>query len=147
MKTETIPTRNGWGDLADMDAAKAYKYFGGKTNSEMQEEFERNIDERCINLDWMPIGPFLYYINGLKDHIEAGNFGMFSKARSADWFFNLILRKSKDHPGEVKSIIGELIPTLKKISDDQLVYDLDQDIYGDFNKRLQAIYEALELTA
>lgn len=138
-----IPSLIDWGDISDRDVSSAYQNFGGKSNDEMQNKFKENILERCSDLRWMPIKPFIYYIYGLKQFIEAEDFGLFARASSADGLFDLILDKAKENPQEIKEICKDFFPILKKISEDQSFYELDEDLYGDFHKKLEEIYELL----
>lgn len=138
-----IPSLIDWGDISDRDISSSYKNFGGKSNDEMQNKFKENILERCSDLRWMPIKPFVYYIYGLKQFIETEDFGLFARASSADGLFDLILDKSNQNQQEIKEIYKDFFPILKKISENQSFYELEEDIYGNFSKKLDEINSIL----
>ncbi|GLS28282.1 hypothetical protein [Marinibactrum halimedae] len=144
MIEENIPLEEDWGDLSDRDIYYAFEYFGGKTNAELQDEFRKNIHERCFNLGNMPIKPFLYYILGLAEYIVSNDFDEFNTPLAASGFVEILEKKVNEYPSQIKLIYPKLISLLKDIAENQLKYDIDVDIYGDLKKSFENINKAIE---
>ncbi len=138
-----IPTEQEWEDYwNDLDANYAHKIFFGKSNSEVQPDFQRSVLERIDELRFMPVKPFQYYIFGLKQYVESGNFIHFDKPDAASGFINLVAEMVEDKPKYIYPILNELMPALEEISSNQTDYEADLDIYGSFPDILRTIKQA-----
>lgn len=140
-----IPRQEDWGDLTDLDTAYAYKIFFNKSNQEMQIAFKENIHARCYDLYYMPINVLVYYIYGLKEFIESRSSKDSLDITSAvDCLFNLFYLNSKKHLAEINDIFSEFQQLMQYIADNQLLYDADEETYGDLNITLTEINSNLE---
>ena len=68
-----------------------------------------------------------------------GNFDTFDKADAVSCFISLVKETLTDKPDFISPIIEELMPTLKHIAKNQIFYEADMDIYGNFNDDLKEI--------
>ncbi len=141
MIARDIPKESDWGimDNADRDVKYAHKIFFGKSNDEMVGEFKINALMRCEDLGVMPIIPFCYYIFGLKEYIDAGDFDQFTKSESADCFLELIKERLAQSPEFIMPILPELMPTIEYVAKNQSFFDADIEFYGDFMDKLNDI--------
>lgn len=140
-----IPVEKDWGNYkSDLDVKHAFLIFAGKSNTEMQSEFKKNVMERSFDIAQMPKVPFQYYIFGYKQHIDSEDFGQFSKPDAVSCFIGLIETKLKTDPDFVLPILEELIPTIEHIANNQKYFEADVDIYGDFKNKFDFIIEALK---
>ncbi len=134
-----VPSDVDWGDLSDRDIAYSYEYFGGRSNSDMQAEYKKNINERCINLKWMPETVFKYYIYGLKDFIETADFGLFAKTSSVQWLFDIFSEKAKLQEDVIKGVFPDFQDLMELIIDNYQDYELDIESRDDMQKKLKII--------
>ena len=118
----------------DLDMKDAYHVFFGKTNDAMQKEFKNNCIERCIDLRHMSFVAFKYYIFGLKQYIDMGDFGPFNKPDAASCFIELIYERLISDSGSMELIIKDLMPTIEIITKNQAAFEADVDIYGSFEE-------------
>lgn len=139
-----IPSNNDWGDILDPDVYDAYEVFFGKNIDDLQCEFKKNSRLRCINLNWMPIKPFKYYIFSLQKYIQNDEFGLFDKADAVSSFIDLVEKKSRDYPDEIRQIYESLKPTIWYVVDKQVELEADIDIYGDFKEKALRIERSLK---
>ncbi len=143
--TSKLPEEKDWGNyFDDLDVADSYKMFFGKSNDEMQKEFKKNIFERCFDLEYMPLIPFQYYIFGLKQYIDTGNIDQFDKPDTANCFIELVEDKLKKQPEYIRPILMKLMPTIEYVVNNQILFEADIDIYGDFNEKLKIIKQLAE---
>lgn len=98
----------------------------------MQKEFKFNSSERCFDLRHMPFKAFEYYIFGLKQYIDSGDFAEFDKPDVVSCFLELVRERTITDPSCMKKIIIDLIPTIEVIAKNQAAYEADIDIYGNF---------------
>lgn len=145
---ERIPTEEDWGDYqADRDTKYAYDQFIGRTNSEMIPRFKENVLMRVEDLGWMPIKPFQYYMLGFRDYVIGKDFGDYEDADAASTFLHLVLHKLKEQPEFVNSLMDDLMSDIEFVASNQLLYDADEDIYGNFLDLLNKIKETYQKSA
>ena len=144
MNDSEIPSSEDWGDISDPDVYEAYEFFFGKSNDSLQGEFKKNVIQRCSNLRWMPMKAFQYYIFGLKQYIESKDFGEFNKPDAVGCFFGLLEEKANTFPECLKVIYPKLRPLIDHIADNQLEFEADFDIYGDFKVKAKNISLVLD---
>ncbi len=136
-----IPTEQDWENYwDDLDAKWAHKVFAGKSNDEVQVAFRNCVIEKMSDLWFMPIKPFQYYMYGFKQFIDKGKFDdEFDASDAVSCFINLVANVLEEKPGYIKPILNDLMPTLEHISENQLEYGADIDIYGHFPVKLDRI--------
>ena len=146
---KSVPTDKDWGIWSDtdLDAAAAYRMFGGKTNVQMQAEFSRNVIERVSDLRSMPERPFQYYVAGLRDYVLARKFRRLDSSDAASCFLELILEKLECQPERIVPVMGELTEAISFVAEHQKEYDADEDIYGNFLDLKERIFELYETMA
>lgn len=128
-----VPTEEEWGSYkTDLDAGYVYSVFAGKSNDDVQIDFEQNVIEKTDELRWMPIVPFQYYMLGLRQFIETRAQDFDDRSDAASCFIRLVEEKLKDAPDFIFPIIDELMPTVKYVAENQSRFDADKSIYGDF---------------
>lgn len=133
-----IPTNEDWGDFeGNLDVAHAYRFFSGRDNKEVQEEFKKNVLMRCFDIGYMPIVPFHYYILGLRDFIFSDIDDCFGKATAADCFIGLIEDKLSVSPEYICPIWNKLVDAVEAIASGQEYFNMDVDIYGDSRDRIK----------
>lgn len=139
---QNIPTREDWvGIDQNLDRKYAYESFAEKSLDEVELYFKNNIIEACSDIRWMPIKPFQYYLILLKDFIDKGDFGEFSKPDAVNCFLDIILEKLENKRGYILPVITQLLPTIKYITSHQIEFEADIDIYGDFKLTYQKIMD------
>ena len=139
-----IPTEEQWGSWkSDVDLASAHNIFFGKSNAEVQDDFYRCVIERADELRYMPNEVFQYYILGFKDFIMAGKFQLFDSADAADSFLKLIEHKLKNSYESLKPVFSDIYPAIEYVCQNQVEFDADINIYGDFSERLEGIKKAI----
>lgn len=135
-----VPTEKEWlGYEKDLDASYAYKVFFGKTNEEMQSSFKLNVIERTDEIRFMPVKAFQYYIFGLRDYVMKRNFGYLDSSDAASCFLGLVLEKLESEPSKIIPVLSELIPSLEFVSNNQNLYDANEEIYGNFKNKYEHI--------
>lgn len=135
-----VPTEKEWlGYEKDLDASYAYKVFFGKTNEEMQSSFKLNVIERTDEIRFMPVKAFQYYIFGLRDYVMKRNFGYLDSSDAASCFLGLVLEKLESEPSKIIPVLSELIPSLEFVSNNQNLYDANEEIYGNFKNKYKHI--------
>jgi hypothetical protein len=139
-----IPSKNDWGDLSDRDVFEAFEYFSDKSNDELQIAFKSNVLQRCSNLRWMPIYPFSYYIFGLKQYIESNDYGLFDLPDAVSCFIELVEEKAVNYQDEMKIMYPKLKGFIEHLVSNQIKYEADVDIYGDFKENAARIARLLE---
>jgi len=143
MIRENVPTEDDWGDWkSDMDLKYAHQIFFGKSNKEVQEDFYRCVIERADELRVMPEAPFRYYMLGFRDFILAGRFQLYDSADAASCFLSLVESKLQKQPEYIMPIIDDLLETIRLVSDHQVKYEANEDVYGNFQeayKRIQSL--------
>jgi hypothetical protein len=128
-----VPTEEEWGDYkADLDANAAHRQFAGKSNDDVQIEFERNVIERTDELRWMPKVPFQYYMLGFKQFIESRAEQCDDRSDAASCFIRLVEEKLENIPVFILPILDQLMPTVKYVAENQNRFDADKSIYGNF---------------
>lgn len=135
-----VPTEKEWlGYEKDLDASYAYKVFFGKTNDEMQSSFKLNVIERTDEIRFMPVKAFQYYIFGLRDYVMKRNFGYLDSSDAASCFLGLVLEKLESEPSKIIPVLSELIPSLEFVSNNQKLYEANEEIYGSFKNKYEHI--------
>ena len=87
----------------------------------------------------MPKKPFQYYVFGFRDFVIQQNFGICESSDAASSFLNLILYKLEKQPDFILPVIEKLFPDIEFIADNQVLYDADEDIYGNFQEKFANI--------
>ena len=137
-----IPSETDWEDVQnsnDLDAGYAYKIFFGKSLSEVQPDFARNPIERCDELRFMPKIPFQYYILAFRDFVINVNKLDDWKSDAASCFISLIAEILENKPEFIAPVYYELEASLEFISQNQGLYEADEDIYGSFKSTMKRI--------
>ncbi|MFS1423238.1 hypothetical protein [Shewanella sp. 10N.286.48.B5] len=137
-----IPSETDWEDVQnsnDLDAGYAYKIFFGKSLSEVQPDFARNPIERFDELRFMPKIPFQYYIFAFRDFvINVDNLDDWT-SDAASCFLSLIAEILENKPEFIAPVYYELEANLEFISQNQGLYEADEDIYGSFKSTMKKI--------
>jgi len=130
-----VPVNEDWGDYKqDLDQIFAYNIFAGKSNSEVQKFFLQNVIERTDELRFMPIKPFQYYMIGFKQYVKTLAFNDDSSSDAVSCFIRLVEEKLTKYPEYIIPIISEVYPVVQHITDHQLDYGADINIYDDFTE-------------
>jgi hypothetical protein len=142
------PSTADWGDIAgDFDLDYAFRKFGGQTYREAIRLFETtDLLSRVEDLSVMPDIAFRYYMLAYRDFVLSPrvfeiNYGI-DASTAADSFLNLIMRRLETSPASIKPILSALLPAAQYISERQVEYSADEDIYGKFSDamlRIQAL--------
>jgi hypothetical protein len=141
-----IPTEEDWGNYKDnLDSNYTHKTFYGKSNHEMQQKFKENVIELVEDLRWMPEKAFQYYMIGFRDYVMSDEFGFYDEADSTCCFLELIIQKLEEQPTHIIPILPDLIEAAEYIGKNQSKYDADEDLYGNFNDKLNKIKELIAL--
>lgn len=98
----------------------------------------------------MPIKVFTYYSYALLLYIEKSNISDFKAEKyadevdtAADCLFNEFSERASSNPIEIRNIFPDFYPLMSKIAKNQNAYGLDEDIYGDFQEKLEYIESKL----
>ncbi|QDQ28820.1 hypothetical protein FNU76_22065 [Chitinimonas arctica] len=134
-----VPNRDDWGDLSDFDVAYAYEKFGGRSRSEIQLEFAKNVVPCASDIAAMPPVPFQYYLLGLGDYVLSENYGRQSPSDVADSFIWVVEARAEDDPATVRVIINEINAVLDFLTENQSRLEICEEIYGDLGQRTEAI--------
>jgi len=141
-----VPSEEDWGDYrSDLDQEWAHRVFAGHTNAGMQAEFRANVIERVDELRFMPAVPFRYYVIGFRDFIQSLQFGDLEAPDATSCFLNLVVQKLEQDRNCILPILPELLETVDYVAKNQVAFDADLDIYGDFldvAKRIHALSTA-----
>ena len=140
---ERVPTESDWGNYqTDLDQKWAHDQYCGRSNEEMQPYFRNSPVEGASDLEFMPEIPFRYYILGYRDFVMSGHFERLAASDAASCFLNLVTRKLERQPRYIVPIMPELVSALKHVAHNQAEFQADENIYGNFLKKLERI-EAL----
>ena len=135
-----LPSQEEWENHEEnLDANYAYRNFFGKTKHEMQKEFRLNVIERVEDIRWMPLVPFQYYIFGLRDYVIKKEWGFCDGSDAASCYLGLIKEKLEQSPLFINPILDELLPSLNYVANNQLEYEADESIYGNFQDQYREI--------
>ena len=137
-----IPSEQDWegvNNSYDLDAAYAFKMFFGKSIAETRADFARNPIERTDEIRSMPKIPFQYYIIAFRDFVRDVDKLDDWKSDAASCFISLVEEMFENKPDFIVPVYHELEPTLKFISQNQGLYDADEDIYGSFQSTMKRI--------
>jgi hypothetical protein len=138
-----IPSEADWGDYrSDLDQEWAHDQYCGKSNEQMQSYFEHNAIESASDLQFMPEIPFRYYVVGFRDSVVSAE-GR-DRSDAASCFLNLVLQKLKEQPRYIVPVMPELLSTLEYIGTHQATFKADENIYGNFHKKLNEIKKLYE---
>jgi hypothetical protein len=136
-----VPSEEDWGNYrSDLDQEWAHRVFAGHTNAEMQAKFRANVIERVDELRFMPAVPFRYYMIGFRDFIKSLEFGDLDAADATSCFLNLVVQKLEQDRNSILPILPELLETVDYVAKNQVAFDADLDIYGDFLEVAKRIY-------
>jgi hypothetical protein len=141
-----MPTEQDWGEFdADLDQQYAHQIFSGKCIEEAIPLFERNVIERCSELQFMPLIPFQYYMFALRDYVMSDRV-LISEMSSdaASCFLGLVLLKLNEEPASIFPIMEDMIPAVQYVASNQEIFDADIDIYGNFAEKLIDIKKKYE---
>ncbi|MFZ6733459.1 hypothetical protein ACO0LG_16145 [Undibacterium sp. Ji42W] len=131
-----IPSEEDWGDYRnDLDQKYAHKMFFGKNLEEARLLFEGAVIERTEELRFMPVIPFRYYIFAYCRYLTStAVLGRWDASDAASCFLRLVESKLSDESDAISPIMNELMPTIEYVAKNQVLFDADVDIYGDFNE-------------
>jgi hypothetical protein len=141
-----IPSDEDWeGYRGDPEAEWAHGIFAGKSNDQVQADFERTVLERSFELSYMPDRPFRYYIFGFKQYLEKrAAFPEIDSSDAASSFLQLIDQTLVEKPERIRPVIGDLMPCVRFVANNQALYNADEDIYGSFKELLASIEAHLQ---
>jgi hypothetical protein len=136
----SVPTETDWENYTeDLDANYAHNLFIGKTNEQMLAEYKDLVLARSEDIFWMPKIPFQYYVFGFRDFVISRDFGICESSDAASSFLNLIIYKLENQPDFILPVLSELLNDIEYISNNQILYEADEDIYGNFKEKFQKI--------
>jgi hypothetical protein len=93
----------------------------------------------------MPPIPFRYYMSGFADFVMSGNFHEMNAPDIASSFLVLVEEKLNNQPSSIIPVMEKLFPVVNYLSENQLEFDADIDIYGDFSaasKKIMKLWES-----
>ena len=137
--TSSVPSKEDWDDFTgDFDVADAYAAFFGRSNSEMQKSFEKDFMMRAQDLRFMPRVPFMYYILGFTEFLMHGSYD-----HDAVDIGNCYLDVVESHFDldlfSLVPIADTGLTGLTFIATNPGKFEGDQQLYGDFTRRLTRI--------
>ncbi|MFZ6681757.1 hypothetical protein [Undibacterium sp. Tian12W] len=140
-----IPTEEDWGEYKnDLDQKYAHKMFFGKNLAEARLLFEGAVIERTGELRFMPVIPFQYYIGAYCQYVTSpAVLNNRNASDAASCFLRLVESKLRVDPDSISPLMKELMPAIEYLAKNQVLFDADVDIYGDFNEIFSEI-ERLE---
>ncbi|MBR7746888.1 hypothetical protein [Undibacterium baiyunense] len=136
-----IPDESAWyGYEADLDVKYMHGLFFGKSIEEVQRFFGQGHSiERMDELMFAPRPVFQYYVQAFSTFVLSEKAAGDSDSASA--FIDLLLVREERDPGSVKAVLKTLSPCIDFVANNQVHFDADEDIYGNFRERLQPILE------
>ena len=147
-----IPTEEDWNNWKDdpppseaiLDGINfAKEYYIGKSRDQITSQLDNHFSLYCDYLYDMPKNVFQYYIFALEKHISSipnRKTTLDDRDYHASTFINIIEYRTENNQESLKEIIHNMLPSLEFIVENQeKIYDLDIDIYGDFKVKLQKI--------
>lgn len=135
----SVPNEEDWGDYkSDLDQEYSHRVFAGRANQEVQSLFSGNPVETTSDLRWMPDVPFRYYMLGFRDFMMGDDFDG-NESDAASCFLELILEKLEKFPLTIVPIMHELLPAAEYVAQNQVKFDADIEIYGNFLDKLTKI--------
>jgi hypothetical protein len=141
-----IPSELDWGDYsADLDEEYAHRTFAGKSLEEAIPLFQAHVIERCGELQFMPLIPFQYYMYALRNYVMSERvLTSDMSCDAASCFLGLVLLKLRDAPASIMPIMEDMMPAIEYVVSNQILFDADIDIYGDFTEKLTELKRLLE---
>ncbi|MBI3713320.1 MAG: hypothetical protein HY253_10205 [Burkholderiales bacterium] len=139
-KNLRIPDESAWyGYEEDLDVRDMHDMFFGKSIDEVQRYFGPGSISRADELLFAPRPVFQYYVHAF------GKFLLSSQAvgdsDSASPFLRLLDSREDRDPGSVRSIYPSLVPYVDFVANNQVYFEADIDIYGDFRELANRIRE------
>jgi len=136
-----VPSELDWGDFkSDRDVRYAHEQFFDKNLDEALIRFENHVLAACEDLRFMPAIPFRYYMLAFRSHLlEPRILESTSAPDAANCFLGLVLGKLRDSFEDICPILSEIMPTVEYVAKNQVLFDADIDIYGDFSEILAEI--------
>ena len=137
----SIPSRETWGKLDDLDVKYAFDLYGGKSIAEVSPDFIRSPIDRADELRFVPWAIFSYYIFWFADFLTSDE----SKGEcdSASCFLGLLLEKALEAPQRFRKLYPRLKPAVDVIAGRQEFYAANPEIYGIFSERKRQIEAAI----
>lgn len=137
----TIPSALDWGDFtSDRDVKYAHEQFFGKDLDEALIRIENHVLTACEDLRFMPAIPFRYYMLAFRNYLlDPRTVKSNSAPDAANCFLGLVLGKLSDSFDDIRPILSEIMPTVEYVAKNQVLFDADMDIYGDFTDKLAEI--------
>ena len=129
--TLSVPSREAWGKLDDLDVNYAFNLYGGKSIAEVSEYFTRSPIERVDELRFAPWKVFSYYIFWFTAFLTSDESQ--EECDSASCFLGLLLEKARSKPRRFRELYPRLKPAVDIITGRQEFYDADTEIYGVFS--------------
>jgi hypothetical protein len=134
MPPRKVPSAEDWaGYKDDLDVKHARGLFFGRTTSEVLHHFGggRGI-ERASELLYMPRRAFQYYVFAFAEFLTSDKAA--GESDDASSFLRLLIGRERQDPGSVAQIYVDLEPAVDFVSSNQVHFDADLDIYGDFRE-------------
>ena len=92
----------------------------------------------------MPLIPFQYYLYALRNYVMSERvLASEMSSDAASCFLGLVILKLRDAPTSIISIMEDMLPAVEYVASNQMLFDADIDIYGDFIEKLSEIKRLL----
>lgn len=92
----------------------------------------------------MPEIPFRYYMLSFKNYLAGPQFlETYEACDAASCFLGLVLDKLDNSFDDIAPILSEIMPTVEYVAKNQVLFDADVEIYGDFNEKLSEIKQMM----
>jgi len=139
-KKMNIPTETDWGGAKlHGDEGYAFRHFAGKSLSEAQKLFEKDALTYQEDLTWMPMKPFKFYLRAFMDYLDSEESE--GDSDGASCFISLISQKLGTESDYLTELWPRIEESLEAIKSKQDWYQADEDIYGDFTRRVAKVYK------
>lgn len=138
MKNLKIPDRKEWGNpKADSHLDAAYRLYAGKAVGDAIPHFVADPFQQAQALRYATPEVFGYYVFCFAEHLTKSESA--GESDMASVFMNLLVEKSEKDPHTLARVYQSLSPSINMIAERQKFYGADQDVYGSFLEKRQAI--------
>lgn len=133
----SVPSREAWGSLDDLDVKYAFNFYGGKSIKDLASDLIYNPIERVDELRFSPWAVFSYYIFWFVEFLTSDE----SKGEPdcASCFLHLVLEKAQAEPRMFKKLYPHLKLAIDIVAGRQEFYEAPVHIYGLFSDYKQGI--------
>lgn len=135
MKMSEIPTERDWrSEPWSLDISYAYKHFAGKSIDEVVTLFEEHPIYYQEDIVFMPVACFRYYLNAYMRYLLSD--ASRGDSDGASCFIAIIDSRHGDLNSCDSNTRSQVSAVLDRLANSQEWYEADEDIYGDFRKRV-----------